>query len=258
MAWYDTVMDVLSGSGAGSEQGLDWTKLLVSVGGGLALGNSSFNQAQTPPTGYQGGIPEYEAVRSPVPVTVPENYRPGSAGRRYFSDTRYTAPSNAAAQREAANTQAAGIATLNNTSPFIETRPPATAPAPTTPTRSPIVSQAPATVIQQMPIPQRTGLSGFTSQYAEGGIARLAKGRYLNGESDGMADQVRANIDGRQEARLSDGEYVIPADVVSHLGNGNSGAGAKVLDEMLSRVRKQRTGNEKQGKEIDPRKVMPS
>jgi hypothetical protein len=68
---------------------------------------------------------------------------------------------------------------------------------------------------------------------------------------------VRANIDGTQEARLSDGEYVIPADVVSHLGNGNSDAGAKVLDRMLSRVRKARTGNKKQGKEIDPKKFLP-
>ena len=86
----------------------------------------------------------------------------------------------------------------------------------------------------------------------------LAKGRYLNGETDGMADEVRANIDGVQEARLSDGEYVIPADVVSHLGNGNSEAGAKVLDRFLSKVRKERTGNDKQGKEIDPMKMLPS
>jgi hypothetical protein len=93
---------------------------------------------------------------------------------------------------------------------------------------------------------------------AAGGIAELNKGRYLTGETDGMADKIRANIDGEQEARLSDGEYVIPADVVSHLGNGNSDAGAKVLDKMLVRVRKARTGNEKQGKEIDPKKFLPA
>jgi hypothetical protein len=89
------------------------------------------------------------------------------------------------------------------------------------------------------------------------GIARLAKGQYLNGSSDGMADKVPARIDGQQEARLSDGEFVIPADVVSHLGNGNSDAGAKLLKEMMSRVRKARTGNNKQGKEIDPKKFLP-
>ena len=94
-------------------------------------------------------------------------------------------------------------------------------------------------------------------EMASGGIARLAKGQYLNGASDGMADKVPARIDGQQEARLSDGEFVIPADVVSHLGNGNSDAGAKLLKEMMSRVRKARTGNNKQGKEIDPKKFLP-
>ena len=97
-----------------------------------------------------------------------------------------------------------------------------------------------------------------TVQMAAGGIATLKKGQYLNGASDGMADKVPANIDGVQEARLSDGEFVIPADVVSHLGNGNSDAGAKVLKDMMARVRKERTGSEKQGKEIDPKKFIPA
>jgi hypothetical protein len=95
-------------------------------------------------------------------------------------------------------------------------------------------------------------------KFAEGGIANLAKGRYLNGSTDGMADQIPATIDGKQPAALSDGEFVIPADVVSHLGNGNSDAGAKVLEEMMARTRKERTGNSKQGKQINPRNVLPS
>ncbi len=92
---------------------------------------------------------------------------------------------------------------------------------------------------------------------ARGGIATLKEGTYLRGTSDGMADKVPANIDGVQEARLSDGEFVIPADVVSHLGNGNSDAGAKVLQDMMRRIRKTRTGNEKQGKEINPQQILP-
>jgi len=93
---------------------------------------------------------------------------------------------------------------------------------------------------------------------AAGGIAELKKGQYLSGATDGMADEIPARIEGEQEARLSDGEFVIPADVVSHLGNGNSDAGAKVLKEMMARVRKVRTGNEKQGKEINPKKFLPA
>lgn len=92
---------------------------------------------------------------------------------------------------------------------------------------------------------------------AAGGIAALKEGMYLDGASDGMADEVPATIEDEQEARLSDGEFVIPADVVSHLGNGNSDAGAKELYDMMDRIRKARTGTTKQGKEIDPNKFLP-
>jgi hypothetical protein len=90
---------------------------------------------------------------------------------------------------------------------------------------------------------------------AAGGKARPA--RYLAGGTDGMADKIQTSIDGKQPARLSHGEFVIPADVVSHLGNGNSDAGADVLYEMMAKVRKARTGNPKQGKQINPRKYTP-
>ena len=72
-----------------------------------------------------------------------------------------------------------------------------------------------------------------------------------------MADVIPANIEGTQEARLSDGEFVMPADVVSHLGNGNSNAGAKTLYTMMDRIRKARTGTKSQGKEINPNKFLP-
>ena len=88
--------------------------------------------------------------------------------------------------------------------------------------------------------------------FAEGGIPR-----FLSGGGDGMSDSIKANIEGSQEARLADGEFVIPADVVSHLGNGSSKAGAKQLYDMMDRVRKARTGNPKQGREIKPTKFMP-
>jgi len=99
--------------------------------------------------------------------------------------------------------------------------------------------------------------------FADGGLLSLAQGgrtlppRYLGGITDGMADRVPAHIDGERPAALSDGEFVIPADVVSHLGNGNSSAGAKVLYEMMDRVRKARTGTKKQGREIDAHRFMP-
>lgn len=98
---------------------------------------------------------------------------------------------------------------------------------------------------------------------AQGGIMGYARGgramppRYLRGETDGMQDKIPSNIDGVQPAKLSHGEFVIPADVVSHLGNGNSDSGAKVLYKMMDRVRQARTGTKKQGRQINPEKFTP-
>ena len=102
--------------------------------------------------------------------------------------------------------------------------------------------------IMQSGMPKQTSLGG----YAAGGNPRL-----LKGPGDGMSDNIPATINGRQPARLADGEFVIPADVVSHLGNGSTEAGAKHLHAMMNKVRKARTGNPKQGKQINARKYMP-
>ena len=93
-----------------------------------------------------------------------------------------------------------------------------------------------------------------------GGISNVGfkEGRFLQGPGDGMSDSIKSNIDGKQEARLATGEFVVPADVVSHLGNGDSAAGAKQLHAMMDRARMSRTGTKKQGKQINPRKVMPA
>jgi hypothetical protein len=89
------------------------------------------------------------------------------------------------------------------------------------------------------------------------GVPFMAKGGYLNGQGDGMSDSIPATIEGKQPARLADGEFVVPADVVSHLGNGSSKAGSKKLYAMMDKVRHARTGNKKQGKQINPDKYLP-
>ena len=94
----------------------------------------------------------------------------------------------------------------------------------------------------------------------KGGV-KLAQGGYLDGgmlPGDGMSDDVPANIDGEQEAALSQGEFVVPADVVSHLGNGSSDAGSKKLYAMMDKVRMARTGNKQQGKQINPERYIPA
>jgi hypothetical protein len=101
----------------------------------------------------------------------------------------------------------------------------------------------------------------YPSNMARGGISDLGGysdyargGRMLKGPGDGMSDSIPASISGKRPARLADGEFVVPADVVSHLGNGSTDAGARHLYSMMDKVRTARTGSKKQGREINPRK----
>ena len=157
------------------------------------------------PVGYQGEVPRYTAIREQVTGRDDTNRRPGSGGRRYFSDVIYAKapegqePMSVEEARAAAKAQAAGFM---------------------------------------------------------GGGSVLQGGGYLQGDSDGQADLIPADIDGVQEARLSHGEFVLPADVVAMLGNGNSDAGAEALDEFMSMVRTKATGTPKQQKNIDADKVL--
>jgi hypothetical protein len=102
----------------------------------------------------------------------------------------------------------------------------------------------------------------YMSNMASGGISNLGSysdgGRMLRGPGDGMSDSIPASISGKRPARLADGEFVVPADVVSHLGNGSTDAGAKQLYAMMNKVRQARTGRKAQGREIDPRKYTPA
>ena len=98
--------------------------------------------------------------------------------------------------------------------------------------------------------------------YASGGISSLGGysdgGRMLKGPGDGMSDSIPATIRGKQPARLADNEFVVPADVVSHLGNGSSDAGAKKLYKMMDKVRRARTGKAKQAPAITADKYLPA
>jgi len=91
-----------------------------------------------------------------------------------------------------------------------------------------------------------------------GMTAPINQPRMLSGGGDGMSDSIPATIDGTQPARLADGEFVIPADVVADIGNGSSSAGAKRLYGMMDRVRTARHGTTKQPPEIKMNRLMPA
>ena len=106
-----------------------------------------------------------------------------------------------------------------------------------------------------------TGVRFATGGPIGGGLESLTamnEGGYLDGPGDGMSDSIPATIEGEQPAALADGEYVLSADVVSHIGNGSSKAGAKKLDSMMANIRKARTGTTQQGKQINPDNFLPA
>ena len=86
--------------------------------------------------------------------------------------------------------------------------------------------------------------SSPVQMYAQGGISTLGGysdgGRLLRGPGDGVSDSIPASIEGKQPARLADGEFVIPARIVSELGNGSTEAGARKLYAMMDRIQKSR------------------
>jgi hypothetical protein len=155
-----------------------------------------------------------------------------------------------------------GIATMGTT--------PQGRPSPA-PNEREVISAAIAAVQGKHPQPQ-VALGAFLAQYGEaalrdlvdrvksgemGETAAKTEGK-LAGPGDGMADMIPASIDGQDDVLLSDGEYIVPADVVSGLGNGSSDAGAQALNTMNDRVRIERTGKSKQAPEVPQKKMMPA
>jgi hypothetical protein len=113
-------------------------------------------------------------------------------------------------------------------------------------------------------VPVRSGglmkLAGGGMSYMEAGGTTGPTGapRDVVGTGDGMSDSVPADIEGVQEARLADGEFVIPADVVADIGNGSSDAGSKKLYDMMDRVRMARHDTTEQPPEIKAERLMPA
>ena len=100
---------------------------------------------------------------------------------------------------------------------------------------------------------------------ARGGISHLGDysdgGRLLKGPGDGVSDSIPATIADKRPARLADGEFVVPARIVSELGNGSTDAGARKLYAMMDRVQKNRAKTVGKGKmAVDSRaeKLLPA
>ena len=174
---------------------------LGSAGLGMLL--NRFGNNAPAPVGYQGGIPKYTIERTQTPIAQqrPAGYRPGQGGITYFSPIKYV---------------------------------------PTGKDLAAPVAEAPVVAPTPVPTPENTEtISAASGGAMPGGIAMLARGRYLKGKGDGVSDSIPAQFVGSgRRAALADGEFVIPARVVAELGNGSSDAGARKLYAFMDRVEK--------------------
>jgi hypothetical protein len=166
--------------------------------------------------GYQGGIPSYTATRTmntiPTTMTVPTTgggtqvvpRRPGSGGISYFSPMTYTL--NPATAGASTVTGGAGNDTVSGSNDTVQ-----------------------------------GGASGGIMSLRNGHLGSYSDGgQLLRGPGDGVSDDIPATIADKQPARLADGEFVIPARIVSELGNGSTEAGARKLYAMMDRIKKAR------------------
>jgi hypothetical protein len=217
----------------------------AAFGGIAALLNKMMGDQQQKPVGYQGGIPKFNYERTQTPLaeqrpttTGPDGkvipYRPGQGGISYFTPGafRYAGYEPKTAQEFVTVPATVGGGSGGGSG---STGEPPINMADYIYTGDPINFGTGKTMAaEEMP---KFAASGG---YMPGGIAMLSKGRYLKGNGDGVSDSIPARFAGSgQEARLADGEFVIPARVVSELGNGSSDAGARKLYAMLDRVEAQ-------------------
>jgi len=242
-----------------------------------AMGNKGTGEIYK---GYQGSIPNYSATRTmnAIPTTTTDASgntvarRPGQGGITYFSPMRYTAAGSATSDTApspaagiaalptspASSAPAAGIAasspapdaysrpTLEFSTPNVVPYEPITKPASTaTVSASDAPASAPGAysrptlefstpnIVYMPPIARAAGGLSSLGGYSDGG-------RLLRGPGDGISDSIPATIGKKQPARLADGEFVVPARIVSEIGNGSTEAGARKLYAMMDRVQKAR------------------
>lgn len=194
--------------------------------------------------GYSKPVPKMTAVREAVPYAPDPNRVPGSAGRRYFSDTTYVpAGGDVPAAQAAAQTQAQGLAALPR--PATPERPP----VPTTP----ITWNKPTAMAQGGKVPEFTGhlesggfvMNGAAVRGAGGGdreqglqaLHQTLGARAIRGPGTETSDSIPTSIDGKQPAAVANGEAYVPRQQVEQIGGGDAERGAQKLMTMMNQLR---------------------
>jgi hypothetical protein len=284
-------------AGAGAPAGLTATQTAAGLGGasaptsaltgmeklGLGLGATTLlsaigsqNQSKLPVPGTQGDIRPYTYSSTPNPsgAAYPSPYmgpaRYDMAGNPIM-DTRerdyFTQSFTAGAPYKAANGglmatyQAGGpVERMSQMNTAINPQGGMYPQGMIDKTQYALPTQRPTSMEVLDAMPQRMyAAGGDVQRYNLGGYSD--GGRLLKGPGDGVSDDIPAMIGDRQPARLADGEFVIPARIVSELGNGSTDAGAKRLYAMMDRIqteRKKTVGKDKIAKDSKARKHLPA
>jgi hypothetical protein len=237
---------------------------LLGYGGIAALLSKMMGGGSGGYAGYQGGIPQYTASRQQyaVPTDLRESdYSPSDSElKSYMSRPGVTDAMLARTmnQYNASPERIAGIANLptstmsalyqNAMGPNVAARRPGSggvtyfSPMQYTPVPTVAPTTVPTTVVTE-PTTQPTVVAAGGGMM-HSGIASLEGysdgGQLLRGPGDGVSDDIPATIGNKQPARLADGEFVVPARIVSELGNGSTEAGARKLYAMMDRIKKTR------------------
>ena len=223
---------------------LNWAALGTAAAG--LYGAIGGNKVQT--SGYSKPVPQMTAVRQAVPYTPDPNRVPGSAGRRYFSDTTFVPQGgDVAAARAAAQEQARKLEEELQRA----TRP-TDVPVPATP----VTWNKPATQMAEGgKVPEFQGhleSGGFVMNGAsvrgagngdrEQGLKALHQSlgaQAIRGPGTETSDSIPTTIDGQQPAAVANGEAYVPRDKVAQVGGGNVERGADKLMKMMDRLREQ-------------------
>ncbi len=211
----------------------------------LGLGAYAASQPNTPtPTGYQGKIPKYTATTNML-TAPPAGRVPGSGGINYGGGVTYRNPAgNVVSSNEMTLEElrrAAAENLLNQAS-------------------RPVVQAAKGGLVSDGFVVPADVVSHLGNGSSEAGLKLLASkfgAEPIKGDGDGMSDSIPTKIDGVQEARVANEEAFISPEMVERIGNGDSEKGAKKLYAMMDKIREDRTGTKKQGKQIEASKYMP-
>lgn len=237
---------------------------------GLAALLASMNKGSGTDNSYKGTIPEYTMSRTKN--EMPKNYRPGQGGVDYFSPTTYTKKAADGGLMSLSDNVEGSNFELSGSDDHYPSM---------VGSGYPVASNYPSRVgeveqngIVQQSMPQFSGLGSLyqssnppqSFNMAQGGAVpgqyNLGSysdgGRLLKGPGDGVSDSIPAIIGQKQPARLATGEFVIPARIVSELGNGSTDAGAQRLYDMMKRVQQKRLKTKNVAANTNAAKYLPA